>query len=218
MMADDLMHNPMNGLPRFRRAPFALVLSLTVLGGTGCGREPGGVTGHMRVRHGEVWEEFPTSAFSQVQPQEARDSGFNLGPVFSFCNSDDLSEKRQENSRGLCVYVDVELFAKGSGPAEYAIDGAAHVPGLRYRGTHDGVYFEPGPGHSPGLKAAWTQSFCAAGDDEKTAIQQVSGRFVLEENSEDRLRGHLELTVQGPTAGTCPGEAAEVALDFDFRD
>ncbi|WP_277991512.1 hypothetical protein [Corallococcus macrosporus] len=41
---------------------------------------------------------------------------------------------------------------------------------------------------------------------------------MLEENSEDRLRGHLELTVQGQTGGTCSGDAAEVNLDFDFRD
>ncbi|WP_375754660.1 hypothetical protein [Corallococcus exercitus] len=203
--------------PLFRRVPFALALSLAVLGGTGCGREPT-VTGHMRVRHGDVWEEFPTSASSLVRPHAGRDSEFDLGPVFSFCHSDNLSAERREDSRGLCVYVDFELFAKGSGPAEYAIDGAAHVPGQRYQGTDDDVHFEPGPGHSPELKAAWTQSFCSDGDDEKTAIQQVSGRFVLEENSEDRLRGHLELTVQGPTAGTCPGDAAEVTLDFDLQD
>ncbi|MBN8233028.1 hypothetical protein JYK02_36495 [Corallococcus macrosporus] len=119
-----------------RRAPFALVLSLAVLGGCGSGSEAGGVTGHMRVRHGDVWEEFPASALGQVRPQEIRDSGFDLdlGPVFSFCNSEELSAEHPEASRGLCTYVDIEPFARGRGPAEYAIDGAAHVPGLRYRG------------------------------------------------------------------------------------
>ncbi|NOK17648.1 hypothetical protein [Corallococcus carmarthensis] len=212
------MHNPLRRPPLCRRAPFALLLSLAVLGGTGCGKEPG-VTGHMRVRHGDVWEEFPTPGSGGFLPNADRSSDFDFGPVFAFCNSDDLSlEERREDARGLCVYVDFESFAKGSGPAEYAIEGTTEVPDQRYAGSRYKVQFEPGPGHSPGLKAAWTQSFCPDGDDTVTALQQVSGRFVLEENSEDRLRGQLELTVQGPTAGTCPGDAAEVSLDFDFQD
>ncbi|MBN8465053.1 hypothetical protein JYJ95_00905 [Corallococcus exiguus] len=210
------MHNPLMRHPRFRRAPLALVLSLAVLGGTGCGREPG-VTGHMRVRHGDVWEELPTSASGFMRPHPDWNPEFNPGPVFTFCNVNlSPGEEHREDWRQLCVYLDFESFAKGSGPAEYAIAGTAQVPDQRYAGSKDNVHFEPGLGHSPGLKEAWTRSFCLDGNDDETAIQQVSGRFVLEENSEDRLRGQLELTVQGPTAGTCPGDAAEVDLDFDL--
>ncbi|NPD29867.1 hypothetical protein [Corallococcus exiguus] len=170
----------------------------------------------MRVRHGDVWEEFPTQSSGWIFPNASWASEIDIQPVFIFCNSDSPpGEERRGDARGLCVYVDFESFAKGSGPAEYAIDGTVQVPSQGYSTSYN-VDFEPGPGHSPGLKEAWTRSFCPDEDLDDYALQQVSGRFVLEENSEDRLRGQLELKVEGPTGGTCPGDAAEVDLDFDI--
>ncbi|NPC68136.1 hypothetical protein D7Y27_02605 [Corallococcus sp. AB004] len=210
------MHNPPKGRPLFRHALLAGVLSLAVLGGTGCDRESS-LTGHMRVRHGEVWEDFPTPVSSVFLPKTKADATFSLNPVFTFCNSDDLSEERRDDARGLCVYGDFDSFAKGSGPEEYVIDGAVQFPAKGYEPRSD-VYFEPGLGHTSGLKEVWTRSFCLDAERDETTLQQLSGRLVLEENSEDRLRGHLELTVEGQTGGTCPGDAAEVDLDFDLEN
>ncbi|RKG61738.1 hypothetical protein D7W79_41015, partial [Corallococcus exercitus] len=211
MVADGLMHNPPKERSPFRRVPFALALSLAVLGGTGCGKEPP-VTGAIRVRYGDVWEEFPTPVSSRLSPDTETNAEFYLGPVFTFCNSDDLPGERRKDARGLCVYVDFDSFAKGRGPAEYAISGTAHG----YLMSKSDVHFEPGLGHTSGLKEIWTQSFCPEEGRNEYVYQQLSGRLVLEENSEDRIVGQLELTVQGPTGGTCPGEAAEVDLDFDL--
>ncbi|MGE6758561.1 hypothetical protein ACQKGO_11145 [Corallococcus interemptor] len=151
-----------------------------------------------------------------IAPNENWPSDFDFQPVFTLCNSDNVTKEPQADSRGLCVHVDFESFARGSGPASYAIEGTARVPAQGFMEIDYGVPFEPGPGHDPGLKEAWTRSFCPEDDDEVDSTQQVSGRFVLEENSEDRFRGQLRLTVQGPTGGTCPGDAAEIDVDFDL--
>ncbi|NOK12671.1 hypothetical protein [Corallococcus exercitus] len=209
------MHTPLREPLPFLRTPFALVLSLAVLGGTGCGRESS-VTGLMRVRHGDVWEDYPSHAYTWIRPNENWPKDFDIEPVFTFCNSDSPPGEFREGSRGLCVNVDFESFARGRGPASYAIEGTVQVPAEGWMTINNHVDFQAGPGHSPGLKEAWTRSFCPEAEGEEDATQRVSGRFVLEENSEDRVRGHLELTVEGQTGGTCPGEAAEVDLGFDI--
>ncbi|GMT98340.1 hypothetical protein KH5H1_24590 [Corallococcus caeni] len=45
-------------------------------------------------------------------------------------------------------------FAKGSGPADYAIDGTVQVPAEGWMTINNHVDFQAGPGHSPGLKKA----------------------------------------------------------------
>jgi hypothetical protein len=211
MMAEGLM-------PNLPRVPFFLMLSLALLGG-GCGeQEP--VVGHMRVRYGDVWRELPLTGNTWFIPNEGKDPDLTLDifPVFTFCGLDaSAGEDHMDDWGSLCVHVDFESFGPGNKPEAYAIDGTVRVPGESRDETNNGVDFQPGSRHSAGLKEVWTRSGCVTDAPQEDVTQRVSGRFVVEENSKKRVRGHLELTVEGPTGGDCPGEAAEVELDFNLR-
>ncbi|RKH48294.1 hypothetical protein [Corallococcus sicarius] len=203
-----------------RHVPLALMLLLAAPG-LGCGDEPA-VVGSMRVRYGETWKDANVFHYAMFRSNADTHPDFDFFPVFTICNADTHVDEPWVGVTGLCVNVDFESFDRGNGPATFSIDGTVQVPPLGARGDiNNNVDFEAGPGHSPGLKEAWVRTNCSADLEpedlpRKMATQQVSGQFVLKENSKNKLKGHLALTVNGETGGNCPGDAAEVDLHFDL--
>ncbi|NMO20602.1 hypothetical protein HPC49_38995 [Pyxidicoccus fallax] len=192
-------------------ASLALMLSLATLGCGGDDEQPERDMGIVRVRYGDTWKDINAEGRHMFAPGD-----IPFDTTFTFCRWDTRREDPQENTKGLCVHVDFESFPEGAGPATYTLDGTARHPAEFQYVLNYGTEFEPGPAHAPEVKGAWVKSGCKTEDTSEAAVQQVSGQLVLTENSKDRIAGHLTLAVTGKTGGFCPGDAAEVDIDFEF--
>jgi len=130
----------------------------------------------------------------------------------SFWGHSDPIPSAVDDEADLTLSLHVAPAVLGTGPVTLTLDGSVTVPPSRT----EPITFTPGPHHSAELLAAYASLSlnCAAPED--AVLQTVSGTLVLTENSATHLRGRLDLTTQGSTAG-CPGGDTEAHLDFDVR-
>lgn len=164
------------------------------------------VQGSLRARFGESWKEF----------DEGRSYTFIADgpPTLYLCGDNDPLPNAIDDETGLCITLVLDASVSGSGPATFTIDGAGTVP---YPDTYGNRTFAAGPAHSAGVTGVWATTSCFAAPSEEDAVQQLSGRLELEENSATKYRGRLVLNVTGPLGTRCPGDAAEADLEFEIQ-
>ncbi|WP_342374152.1 hypothetical protein NVS55_22430 [Myxococcus stipitatus] len=109
-----------------------------------------------------------------------------------------------------CMVLDLDSAVLGTGPKKFKVAGQSS-----YTVEGFSTAFTPGAGHSPEIKAAYASISCEAWDP-ADAVQDVSGRVVLEENSDTRLSGYVVATSIGKTVGCAFGDKTEVNIRFDI--
>ncbi|WP_338865998.1 hypothetical protein [Myxococcus stipitatus] len=110
-----------------------------------------------------------------------------------------------------CINLVLEKGLLASGPKQLKLAGRNDISDDPRTSV-----FTPDPGHSAEIKAAYASVSCDRADPTPENTQQVSGRLVLDENSDTRLRGHVVVTSIGKTIGGCFGNKTEANLSFDI--
>ncbi|QSQ15287.1 hypothetical protein [Myxococcus landrumensis] len=109
-----------------------------------------------------------------------------------------------------CITLELDKEVLGTGPRKLMLAGQSH-----FSAEGRTVAFTPGKGHAPEVTSVVAGVFCAFAGPTDTR-QEVSGRLVLEENSDTRLRGYVVATSVGKTVGGCFGDKTEANLSFDI--
>jgi hypothetical protein len=183
-----------------------LLSSLTLLLSlTAC--EPDEAQGSLRAKYGDKWKDFDEDRATTFTSDGA--------PRLSLCGTNDPLKHAADDETSLCVALTFDASLPGSGPATLTIDGTSTVPSPDL--GSDNRTFEAGPTHTAGITGVWATTSCYGPPSEEDAVQQLSGRLELEENSATRLKGRLVLNTTGPTGTRCPGTAAEADLEFDVE-
>ncbi|WP_044281154.1 hypothetical protein [Myxococcus stipitatus] len=197
----------------FRRTlpvfPMMLALSLTA-----CGDE----LNPERVPPQSVWVTSRVGTHSELRTLSydlfpggylgfVREGTPSLGACATFAPGGSLGVDGDSRA---CMVLDLDNAVLGTGPKKFKVAGQSS-----YTVAGSSATFTPGAGHSPEIKNAYASIFCAA-SDRADAVQDVSGRVVLEENSDTRLSGYVVATSIGKTVGCTFGDKTEVNIRFDI--
>ncbi|MFY2559958.1 hypothetical protein ACN469_20260 [Corallococcus terminator] len=203
------IQHPFRLTPSLQRLAFWALVPLLL---TGCGEKDDGLKSTIRVRYADEW----------LSLNEVGLITFGIEPGFSryrvhFCGD----FEPDDDVRGDRVHACMSLFyAAGElpvGPWSLDIAGIG-APPTGFLGSGPGE-FTPDEQHSPRIISAWSAMGC---ESDRTFLQpphRVEGKFVMESETPDHLKGWLELTATvDDAASVSPCQADEIVgrLEFDF--
>ncbi|MCP3101696.1 hypothetical protein LZ198_22720 [Myxococcus sp. K15C18031901] len=129
-----------------------------------------------------------------------------------FWGHNDPIPEAVDDETDITLILQLERSVLGAGPMTLTLDGSVTVPPRHASNTT----FVPGPTHTAGVRTAFASISLNCIPPEDAVTQEIRGTLVLTANDDTHLRGHLDLTTRGSTAG-CPGGDTESHLDFEVR-